>query len=201
MGRCRHAPGLAGPAHPRSTGLSLAQASRRERSRVTREARTDGGVSPADGARLMGLACHPETGPSVPAPAGPAAPRQPRPDRTPYRGGGARRVCPRSTGPRLDRGARGRADRCGPPLSPAGLRRTRSRLLVVCSPLSTKKREGHSGPLNVGLQVLGCAEPPHIDQRVGHQFHPLVSTLKVLKTQQQPLEFVLPCERPLDALP
>ena len=51
------------------------------------------------------------------------------------------------------------------------------------------------------LQVLGCAEPPHIDQRVGHQFHPVVSTLEVLKTQQQPLEFVLPCERPLDALP
>src|SRR5438093_352886 len=51
------------------------------------------------------------------------------------------------------------------------------------------------------LQVLGCAEPPHIDQRVGHQFHPVVSTLEVRKTQQQPLEFVLPCERPLDALP
>jgi hypothetical protein len=51
------------------------------------------------------------------------------------------------------------------------------------------------------LQVLGYAEPPHIDQRVGHQFHPVVSTLEVLKTQQQPLEFVLPCERPLDALP
>jgi hypothetical protein len=51
------------------------------------------------------------------------------------------------------------------------------------------------------LQVLGCAEPPQIDQRVGHQLHPIVPTLEVLEPQQQPLEFVLPRERPLDSLP
>src|SRR5882724_9606933 len=51
------------------------------------------------------------------------------------------------------------------------------------------------------LQVLGCAEPPHIDERIGHQLHPVVPTLKVLETQQQPLEFVLPRECPLNALP
>ena len=51
------------------------------------------------------------------------------------------------------------------------------------------------------LQVLGTTEPPHIDQGVRHQFHPVVALLDVLETEQQPCEFVLPRKRPLDALP
>ena len=51
------------------------------------------------------------------------------------------------------------------------------------------------------LQVLGTTETPQIDQGVGHQFHPVVALLDVLETQQQPLAFVLPRKRPLDALP
>ena len=51
------------------------------------------------------------------------------------------------------------------------------------------------------LRVLGHAETPQIDERVGHQLHAIVPTLMVLETQQQPLEFVLPRKRPLDALP
>ena len=42
---------------------------------------------------------------------------------------------------------------------------------------------------------------PHIDQGVGHQLHAVVALLDVLKPQQQPLEFVLPRERPLDPIP
>ncbi len=51
------------------------------------------------------------------------------------------------------------------------------------------------------LQVLGRAEPPHINERVGHQFHAIVPTLDVLKSQQQPLECVLPRKRLLHAIP
>jgi len=51
------------------------------------------------------------------------------------------------------------------------------------------------------LQVLGTTETPQIDQGVGHQFHPVVALLDVLETEEQPLEFVLPRKRPLDALP
>jgi hypothetical protein len=51
------------------------------------------------------------------------------------------------------------------------------------------------------LQVLGYAEPPHIDERVGHQLHAIVPTLMVLEPQQQPLKFVLPGKRPLDTIP
>jgi hypothetical protein len=51
------------------------------------------------------------------------------------------------------------------------------------------------------LQVLGTTETPHIDQGVRHKFHPVVALLDVLETEEQPLEFVLPCKRPLDALP
>ena len=47
------------------------------------------------------------------------------------------------------------------------------------------------------LRVLGRTEPPQIDECVGHQFHGVVSTLQVLKPQQQPLELVLPGKRPL----
>jgi len=51
------------------------------------------------------------------------------------------------------------------------------------------------------LQVLGFAEPPHIDERVGHQLHAIVPTLMVLEPQQQPLKFVLPGKRPFDSVP
>ena len=51
------------------------------------------------------------------------------------------------------------------------------------------------------LQVLGTTETPQIDQGVGHQFHPVVALLDVLETEEQPLAFVLPRKRPLDALP
>ena len=42
---------------------------------------------------------------------------------------------------------------------------------------------------------------PHMDQRVGHEFHPIVALLDVLEPQQQALEFVLPRKRPLDPIP
>lgn len=51
------------------------------------------------------------------------------------------------------------------------------------------------------LQVLGTTETPHIDQGVRQQFHPVVALLDVLETKQQPFAFVLPRERPPDALP
>ena len=51
------------------------------------------------------------------------------------------------------------------------------------------------------LQVLGTTETPDIDQGVRHQFHPVVTLLDVLEPEEQPLEFVLPRKRPLDALP
>jgi hypothetical protein len=51
------------------------------------------------------------------------------------------------------------------------------------------------------LQVLCPAEMPHIDQGVGHEFHPVMSLLDVLEPQQQALEFVLPRERLLDPIP
>jgi hypothetical protein len=51
------------------------------------------------------------------------------------------------------------------------------------------------------LRVLGTTETPQIDQRIRHQFHPVVALLDVLETEQQPLEFVLPRKRPLDSLP
>jgi hypothetical protein len=42
---------------------------------------------------------------------------------------------------------------------------------------------------------------PQIDQCICHQFHPVVALLDVLEPEQQPLEFVLPRKRPLDAIP
>ena len=35
-----------------------------------------------------------------------------------------------------------------------------------------------------GLQVLGTTEMPHINHRVGHQFHRIVPTLDALKPHQ-----------------
>jgi hypothetical protein len=51
------------------------------------------------------------------------------------------------------------------------------------------------------LQVLGGTEPPHIDESVGHQFHPVVTLLDVLEPEEHPLEFVLPGKRPFHAIP
>jgi hypothetical protein len=38
------------------------------------------------------------------------------------------------------------------------------------------------------LRVLYTAEPPQIDERVGHQLHAVVPTLMVLEAQQQALK-------------
>jgi hypothetical protein len=48
------------------------------------------------------------------------------------------------------------------------------------------------------LRVLGTAERPQIDQGVHQQFHAKMSLLDVFKTEQQPLEFVLPRKGPLN---
>jgi len=47
------------------------------------------------------------------------------------------------------------------------------------------------------LRVLDTAERSQVDQRVPQQLHPIVPLLDALKTQQEPLEFVLPRKRPL----
>ena len=47
------------------------------------------------------------------------------------------------------------------------------------------------------LQVLGTAELPHIDQGVRQHFHGKMSLLYVFKTQEQPLELVLPRKCPI----
>jgi hypothetical protein len=49
------------------------------------------------------------------------------------------------------------------------------------------------------LRVSGPAELPQIDQGVHHQLHAKMSLLNMFKPQEQPLEFVLPCERPIDS--
>jgi hypothetical protein len=47
------------------------------------------------------------------------------------------------------------------------------------------------------LRVLGTTERSQINQRICHQFHAIVPLLDAFKTQQQPLEFILPCKGPL----
>src|SRR6266849_5743987 len=51
------------------------------------------------------------------------------------------------------------------------------------------------------LQVLGATELAQIDQRVRHQFHAIVPLLDTFKSEQEPLEFVLPRKGPLDPHP
>ena len=51
------------------------------------------------------------------------------------------------------------------------------------------------------LRVLGTAELPHIDQGVRHQLHAKMSLLQVLETKEEPPEFILPGECPIDASP
>jgi hypothetical protein len=47
------------------------------------------------------------------------------------------------------------------------------------------------------LRVLGTTERSQINQRICHQFHAIVPLLDAFKTQQQPLECILPCKGPL----
>jgi len=51
------------------------------------------------------------------------------------------------------------------------------------------------------LRVLRHAKAPQIDQGVRHHLQPVVALLDGLKAEQEPLAFVLPRKRPLDALP
>src|SRR5438445_13889651 len=51
------------------------------------------------------------------------------------------------------------------------------------------------------LRVLGTAERSQVDQRIRQQLHPIVPLLDAFKTQQQPLEFILPRKGPLDTHP
>src|SRR5262245_60284961 len=51
---------------------------------------------------------------------------------------------------------------------------------------------------NNWLRVLDPAEDAQIDHRVPQQLHPIVPLLDAFKAEQQPLEFVLPCEGALD---
>ena len=73
-------------------------------------------------------------------------------------------------------------------------------LTVGCGPLMSPFMNASVAVNDKWLQVLGAAKPPHIDHRIGHQFHAVVAPLDALEPQQQPLEFVLPGKRPLHAL-
>jgi hypothetical protein len=52
---------------------------------------------------------------------------------------------------------------------------------------------------NSWLRVSGTTKMPQIDHGVRHQFHTVMALLFELKAQQQPFEFILPCEGPLHA--
>jgi hypothetical protein len=49
------------------------------------------------------------------------------------------------------------------------------------------------------LRVLDTAERSQVDQRIRQQLHAIVPLLDTFKTEQQPLEFVLPRKGALDA--
>ena len=51
------------------------------------------------------------------------------------------------------------------------------------------------------LQVSGTAERSQVDQRIGHQLHPIVPLLDAFKAEQQPLELIFPRKGPLDTHP
>src|SRR5207249_5879522 len=51
------------------------------------------------------------------------------------------------------------------------------------------------------LRVSDTAERSQVDQRIGHQLHAIVPLLDAFKSEQQPLEFVLPRKGPLDTHP
>ena len=51
------------------------------------------------------------------------------------------------------------------------------------------------------MRVLATAERSQVDQRICQQLHPLVPLLDAFKSEQQPLEFVLPRKGPLDTHP
>jgi hypothetical protein len=48
------------------------------------------------------------------------------------------------------------------------------------------------------LQVLGAAELFQIDQGVSQYLHTIVPLLNILKTKEQPLEFVFPSKGPIN---
>ena len=48
------------------------------------------------------------------------------------------------------------------------------------------------------LQVLGTAERSRVDQGIREHLHPMVPLLHKLKTQEQPLKFILPRKGPFD---
>jgi hypothetical protein len=48
------------------------------------------------------------------------------------------------------------------------------------------------------LQVLDTAKCSQVDHRVCHHLHRIVSLLDAFKSEQQPLEFILPRKGPLD---
>ena len=51
------------------------------------------------------------------------------------------------------------------------------------------------------LRVSDTTERSQVDQRIGHQLHAIVPLLDTFKSEQQPLEFVLPRKGPLDTHP
>ena len=51
------------------------------------------------------------------------------------------------------------------------------------------------------LRVSGTTKMPRIDHGVRHQLHTVLALLLELEAQQQPFEFVLPCEGPFHAEP
>ena len=50
---------------------------------------------------------------------------------------------------------------------------------------------------NSWLRVSGTTKMPQIDHGVSHQLQTVMALLFELKAQQQPFEFILPCEGPL----
>src|SRR5439155_12177435 len=112
------------------------------------------GLGHADRAGLAGLQRNPATGPSVPPHTWPANSREQRHDSNPYSGSGVGLVCPCGSDPIRRGGSTDHADVWCPTPSPATLCCTGARLLVVCSALSLKKREGHSDPWNMGCSTV-----------------------------------------------
>src|SRR5262245_40054212 len=83
--------------------------------------------------------------------------------------------------------------------SAGGMNRTRWRR-VQNQQIGIRADPNRSLPSN-WLQVLGGAETPHIDQGVRQPLHPIVPLLNVFKTEEQPLELVLPPKRPFHSIP
>src|SRR5437899_2711101 len=69
----------------------------------------------------------------------------------------------------------------------------------MASIASQQERPGRK-PYN-WLRVSDTTERSQVDQRIGHQLHAIVPLLDTFKSEQQPLEFVLPRKGPLDTHP